>query len=143
MSNSEQQQTMKNAKCSQIYYKTQGSIIKTKSWKSMSTSRKSKRRQKLFLKTRKKNQLTTLVINLDQYDEILKRTNISSMGPDKNSYNILKRLPKSFESYICLLITSSINNSYTPIMWKESQAQCYRSQTKTKKRQKISINQLN
>ena len=60
------------------------------------------------------------IIKVDDYDEILNKTR-SSPGLDKISYNILKRLHKCLKAYFCLLITSSINNSYVPTTWKESQ----------------------
>ena len=61
------------------------------------------------------------IIKVDDYDEIWNKTRRSSPGPDKISYNILKMLSKCLKAYICLLITSSINNSYVPTAWKESQ----------------------
>ena len=60
------------------------------------------------------------IIQVDDYDEILYKTRRSSPGPDKISYNILKRVPKCLNAYICLLITSSKNSSYIPTTWKES-----------------------
>ena len=61
------------------------------------------------------------IIKSDDYDEIVNKTRRSSAGPDKISYNILKRLTKCHKTFICLLITSSINNSYEPTSRKESQ----------------------
>ena len=61
------------------------------------------------------------------------KTRRSSPGPDKISYNILKRLPKCLTAYICLLITSSINNSYVPTKWKESQVKMLPKPNKNKK----------
>ena len=60
------------------------------------------------------------IIKVDDYDEILNKTRRSSPGPDKISYNILKSLIKCFKAYICLLITSSINDFYVPTTWRKS-----------------------
>ena len=73
------------------------------------------------------------IIKVEDYDEILNKTRKSSPGPDKISYNILKRLPKCVKAYICLLITSSINNSYEPTTWKESQVKMLPKPNKNKK----------
>ena len=73
------------------------------------------------------------IIKVDDYEEILNKTRRSSPGPDKISYNILKRLPKCLKAYICLLITSSINNSYVPTTWKESQVKMLPKPNKNKK----------
>ena len=72
-------------------------------------------------------------IKIDDYEEILNKTRRSSPGPEKISYNILKRLPKCLKAYICLLITSSINNSYVPTTWKESQVKMLPKPNKNKK----------
>ena len=36
-------------------------------------------------------------------------------------YKVLSELPRSIKALACLLISSSINNSYVPVNWKESQ----------------------
>ena len=73
------------------------------------------------------------IIKVDDYNEILNKTRRSCPGPDKINYNIMKRLPKCLKAYICLLITSSINNSYVPTTWKESQLKMLPKQNKIKK----------
>ena len=45
----------------------------------------------------------------------------SCPGPDEISYKVLSELPRSIKALVCLLISSSINNSYVPVNWKESQ----------------------
>ena len=81
------------------------------------------------------------IIKVDDYEENLNKTRRSSPGPDKISYNILKRLPKCLEAYICLLINSSINNSYVPTTWKESK--CYQNRTKIRRCRKLPTDQPN
>ena len=73
------------------------------------------------------------IIKVDDYEETLNKTRRSSPGPDKISCNILKRLPKCLKAYVCLLITSSINNSYVPTTWKESQVKMLPKPNKNKK----------
>ena len=73
------------------------------------------------------------IIKVDDYDEILNKTRKSTPGLDKISFNILKRLPKCLKAYICLLVTSSINNSYVPTTWKESQVKMLPKPNKNKK----------
>ena len=34
---------------------------------------------------------------------------------------LLKKLPKSVEALACIVISSSINNSFVPVNWKKSQ----------------------
>ena len=63
----------------------------------------------------------------------MNKTRKSSPGPDKISYNILKRLPKCLKLNICILITSSINNVYVPTTWKESQVKMLPKPNKNKK----------
>ena len=76
---------------------------------------------KMFLQYENTEPNNYCIIKLDDYEEILNKRRRSSPGPDKISYIILKRFPKCLKAYICLLITSSINNSYVPTTWKESQ----------------------
>ena len=52
---------------------------------------------------------------------MLKSTSKSFPGPDKISYQLLKALPKSIKAVIRIIISSSINNSYVPCLWKNSQ----------------------
>ena len=73
------------------------------------------------------------ILKVDDYEEILSKTRRSSPGPDKISYNILKRLPKCLKTYISLLITSSQNNSYVPTTWKELQVKMLPKPNKNKK----------
>ena len=40
---------------------------------------------------------------------------------DKICHKLLKELPKNVKALACILISSSINNSYVPVNWKESQ----------------------
>ena len=96
---------------------------------------------KMFLQYENNEPNNYCIIKLDDYKKFLNKTRRSSPGPDKISYNILKRLPKCLKAYICLLITSSINNSYVPITWKESQVKML---PKPKKRcRKLLTNQPN
>ena len=99
----------------------------------MSTSKKIENETKLFLKYENSEPNNYCIIKVDDYEEILLKTRRSSPGPDKISFNILKRLPKCLKAYICLLITSSINNSYVPTTWKESQVKMLRKPSKNKK----------
>ena len=87
---------------------------------------------KIFLKYKNTEPKHYCIIKVNYYEETLNKTR-SSPGPDKISYNILKRLPKSLIAYICLLITSSINNSYVPTTWKESQVKMLPKPNKNKK----------
>ena len=73
---------------------------------------------KMFLKFENTEPNNYCIIKVDDYEEVLNKIRRSSPEPDKISYNILKRLPKFLKAYICLLITSSINNSYVPTTWK-------------------------
>ena len=88
---------------------------------------------KMFLKYKNTEPNNYCIIKVDYYEEILNKTRKSSPGPDKISYNILKRLPKCLKAYICLLITSSINNSYIPTTWRESQVKMLPKPNKNKK----------
>ena len=72
------------------------------------------------------------IIKVDDFDEIVNKTRRSSPGSDKISYDILKKLSKCLKAYICLLITSSINNSYVPTTWKESQVKLLQKPNKNK-----------
>ena len=93
---------------------------------------------KMFLKYKNTEPHNYCIIKVDNYEEILIKTRRSSPGPDKISYNVLKRLPKCLKAYICLLITSSINNSYIPTTWKESEVKMLPKPIKNKKKmQKI------
>ena len=58
-----------------------------------------------------------IVVTTKELDEILKETRKTCPGQDK----ILEQLPKNVKAPACLLISSSINNSYVPANWKESQ----------------------
>ena len=93
--------------------------------------------KKMFLKYENTEPNNYCIIKVDDYEEILNKTRRSSPETDKISYNILKRLPKCLKAYICLLITSSINNSNVPTTSEESQVKMLPKPTKTKKMQKI------
>ena len=69
------------------------------------------------------NEITAEIIFLkvEEFIEVLKNTSKSCAGPDKISYQLLKALPKSFKALICIIISSSIKNSYVPCLWKDSQ----------------------
>ena len=75
---------------------------------------------KMFLKYENTEPNKYCIIKVDDNEEILNKTRRSSPRPDKINYNILKRLPKCLKACFCLLITSSMNNSYVPTTWKES-----------------------
>ena len=51
----------------------------------------------------------------------MKETRNTCPGTDKICYKILEELPKIVKALACLLISSSINNSYVPVNWKDSQ----------------------
>ena len=61
------------------------------------------------------------MVTTKEFDEILKQTRKASPGPDKICYKILEELPENDKALACLLISSSINNSFVPVNWKESQ----------------------
>ena len=87
----------------------------------------------MFLRYKNTERNNYCIIKVDDYEESLNKTRRSSPGPDKISYNILKSLPKCLKAYICLLITSSINSSYVPTTWKESQVKMLPKPNKNKK----------
>ena len=62
-----------------------------------------------------------IFLKVEEFKEILKNTSKLCPGPDKISYQLLKALPKSIKALICIIISSSINNSYVPCLWKDSQ----------------------
>ena len=94
---------------------------------------KVKNETKMFLQYKNTEPNNYCIKKKDDYEEILNKTRRSSPGPDKISHNILKRLPKCLKAYICLLITSSINNSFVPTTWKESQVKMLPKPNKNKK----------
>ena len=55
-------------------------------------------------------------LKVEEFNEILKNTSKSFPGPHKISYELLKALPKSIKALICIIISSSINNSYVPCL---------------------------
>ena len=59
-------------------------------------------------------------LNVEEFNKILKHTSKSCPGPDKISYQLLKALPKNIKSFICIIISCSINSSYVPCVWKDS-----------------------
>ena len=63
-----------------------------------------------------------------------KNTSKSCPGPDKISYQLLKALPKSIKALICIIISSSINNSYVPCLWKDSRVTMLPKPQKDKKK---------
>ena len=62
-----------------------------------------------------------IVVTTKEFDEILEETRKTLPGPDKICYKILEELPKNVKALACLLLSSSINNSFVPVNWKESQ----------------------
>ena len=82
---------------------------------------KIKKETKTFLSTNVDTEELCIVIKTKEFDEILRVSRKSCPGPDKISYKVLSELPRSIKALACLLISSSINNSYVPVNWKESQ----------------------
>ena len=76
---------------------------------------------KAFLSTNFDTEELCIMITTKEFDEILRVSRKSCPGPDKISYKELSGLPRSIKALACLLISSSINNSYVPVNWKESQ----------------------
>ena len=62
-----------------------------------------------------------IVITTKEFNEILRVSRKSCPGPDKISYKVLSEIPRSIKALAFLLISSSINNSYVPVNWEESQ----------------------
>ena len=62
-----------------------------------------------------------VVFTTNEFDEILRESRKSCPGPDKICYKLLRELPRNVKALACLLISSSIDNSYVPANWKESQ----------------------
>ena len=62
-----------------------------------------------------------IVVKTKEFDQILKETRKTCPGPNKICYKILEELPNNVKAFACLLISSSINNSFDPVNWKESQ----------------------
>ena len=62
-----------------------------------------------------------IVVTTKEFVEILKERRKKCSGPDKICYKILEELLKNVKALACLLISSSINNSFVPVNWKESQ----------------------
>ena len=87
----------------------------------------------MFLQYKNTEPNNYCIIKVDDYEEILNKTRRSNPGPDKISYNILISLPRCLKAYICLLITSSRNNSYVPTTWKKSQVKMLPNPNKNKK----------
>ena len=75
-----------------------------------------------------------IFLKVEEFNEILKNTSKSCPGPDKISYQLLKALPKSIKALICISISSSINNSYVPCLWKDSQVTMLPKPQKDKKK---------
>ena len=76
---------------------------------------------KAFLSTNVDTEELCIVITTKESDEILRVSRSSCPGPDKISFKVLSEIPRSIKALACLLISSSINNSYVPKNWKESQ----------------------
>ena len=95
---------------------------------------------KTFLQCKNIDRNNNCIIKMDDYDRIGNKARRSCPGLDKISYNILKRLTKGLKAFICLLITSSINNSFVPTTWKYSQVKML---PKPNKNKKLSTNQPN
>ena len=69
-------------------------------------------------------------VTTKEFDEILKETRKTCPWPDKICYKILEQLPKNVKALVCLIISSSIHNSYVPVNWKESQIKMIPKQNK-------------
>ena len=69
-----------------------------------------------------------IVVTTNEFDEILKETRKTCLWLDKICYKILEELPKNVKDLACLLISSSINNSFFPVNWTESQIKMIRKQ---------------
>ena len=64
-----------------------------------------------------------IVVTTKEFDEILKESRKTCLGPDKICYKLLKELPKNVKALASILISSSIINSFVPVNWKKSQIQ--------------------
>ena len=76
---------------------------------------------KAILGTVVDNDQLCVVITTKEFDESLRESRKSCPGPVKICYKRLRELPRNVKALACLLISSSINNSYVPANWKESQ----------------------
>ena len=63
-------------------------------------------------------------------DEILRESRKSCPGPDKICYKLLRELPRNVKALACLLISSSINSSFSLVNWKEMQIKMIPKQNK-------------
>ena len=61
------------------------------------------------------------MVTTKEFDVILNETRKTCPGTDKICYKLIEELPKNVEVLARLLISSSKNNSYVPVNWKESQ----------------------
>ena len=82
---------------------------------------KIEKQTKAFLSTNVDNEELCIVIATKEFNEKMRVSRKSCPGPDKISYKVFSELPRSIKALACLFITSSINNSYVPVNWKESQ----------------------
>ena len=70
------------------------------------------------------------MITTKEFDEILRESKRSCPGLDKICYKLFRELPRNVKALACLLISSSINNSYVSVNWKESQIKTIPKQNK-------------
>ena len=82
---------------------------------------KIEKENKAFLSTNFDTEELCIMITTKEFDEILRVSRKSCPGPDKINYKVLSELPRSIKALACILISSSIYNSYVPVNWKESQ----------------------
>ena len=79
-------------------------------------------------------------LNVEEFKKNLKHTSKSCPGPDKISYQLLKAVPKNNKTFICIISTCSINNSYVPCVWKDSQVTLpQKDRTKAENNRSISL----
>ena len=71
-----------------------------------------------------------IFLKFEEFNKIL--TNTSKFW--KIGYQLLKVLAKSIKVLICIIISSSINNSYVPCLWKDSQVTMLPKPQKDKKK---------
>ena len=103
--------------------------------------------QRHFLETQQKtkflleanpNEITEdFFLSVEEFDKILKHSRKSYPEPDKVSYQLLKALAKKVEVFIRIIISCSINNSYVPCLWKDSQVTMLQKLKMTGRKEKI------
>ena len=76
---------------------------------------------KAIINTNVDFELLAIAVTTKEFDEILKESRKTCLGPDKIFYKLFKELPNNVKALACILLSSSINNSFIPVNWKESQ----------------------